>query len=88
MQTIATHCTANSCWMVIHGRVYSIPSSYLNEHPGGKAILLKWAGKEATRAFDDAGHSAEAVKSMEKFCIGRLDDVSRRLDGFPLPFLS
>lgn len=45
---------------------------YLDDHPGGKEILLEVAGTNATDAFEDAGHSDEAREQMEPFCIGNL----------------
>ncbi|KAL0944625.1 mitochondrial cytochrome [Colletotrichum truncatum] len=37
--------------MALHGKVYDI-TAFLASHPGGKAILLKNSGKDATKAFD------------------------------------
>ena len=33
-------------------------------HPGGGAILTKYAGKDATAAFDAAGHPADIAASL------------------------
>lgn len=40
---IASHKSADSCWMVIHSKVYDV-TTFLDKHPGGRAILLKQAG--------------------------------------------
>lgn len=40
---IAKHKSSDSCWMVIHGRVYDM-TRFLDKHPGGRSILLKQAG--------------------------------------------
>ena len=40
------------------------------EHPGGKLILRKSAGKDATKDFRDAEHSSKASEEMEKLVIG------------------
>ena len=45
------HATRDDCWTVIHGKVYDI-TSFLEAHPGGAKILLKYAGADSTRAFD------------------------------------
>lgn len=37
--------------MIIHGKVYDL-TQFLPEHPGGQRIILKYAGKDATDAFD------------------------------------
>ncbi|OHE93328.1 FMN-dependent dehydrogenase [Colletotrichum orchidophilum] len=57
---VRQHQTSDDCWMVIHGKVYDI-TSFLPSHPGGKAILLKNAGKDATAAFD-AVHPIELLE--------------------------
>ncbi|RYC55914.1 hypothetical protein CHU98_g10289, partial [Xylaria longipes] len=42
-QEIASHRSTSSCWIVVNGKVYDV-TTYLNEHPGGAAILLKQGG--------------------------------------------
>ncbi|ROT41487.1 hypothetical protein SODALDRAFT_322607 [Sodiomyces alkalinus F11] len=44
---VAKHRSAASCWIVLHGKVYDV-TDYLPEHPGGKSVLLRWAGKGYT----------------------------------------
>lgn len=46
----------NSCWIVIKDNVYNV-TNFLQKHPGGETILLKYAGKDATKAFTNVGHS-------------------------------
>lgn len=41
-------------WIVIEGKVYD-PKDYLNEHPGGPAVIQNRAGKDATKDFNDTG---------------------------------
>ncbi|KAH0598166.1 hypothetical protein MHUMG1_04538 [Metarhizium humberi] len=40
---------------------------------GGDEVLMDVAGQEATEAYDDAGHSEDADKTLDKFLIGRLN---------------
>jgi L-lactate dehydrogenase (cytochrome) len=47
---IATHDSADSCWVIIHGNAYDV-TDFLPNHPGGQAIILKYAGKDATEEF-------------------------------------
>lgn len=42
-QEIASHRSTSSCWIVVDGKAYDV-TAYLNEHPGGAAVLLKQAG--------------------------------------------
>lgn len=48
---VEQHNTKKDCWVVIHGKAYDV-SDFLDEHPGGSGIILKYAGKDATKAFD------------------------------------
>lgn len=48
---VAQHNSKNSCWCIIHGKVYDL-TNFLPEHPGGENIILKYAGKDATKAFE------------------------------------
>ncbi|KAI9568876.1 glyoxylate dehydrogenase [Boletus coccyginus] len=50
-QTIAEHSNASSCWIVVHGKVYDV-TEFLPEHPGGSKIILKYAGNDASDAYD------------------------------------
>jgi L-lactate dehydrogenase (cytochrome) len=49
-EELAKHATRDDCWVAILGQVYDL-TSFLAEHPGGADILLKFAGKDATKAF-------------------------------------
>jgi L-lactate dehydrogenase (cytochrome) len=48
---IAKHNSKESCWVVIHGKAYDV-TEFLPEHPGGPKIILKYAGKDATEAYE------------------------------------
>ncbi|KAM7206894.1 cytochrome b2, mitochondrial [Naviculisporaceae sp. PSN 640] len=48
---VAKHATAKDCWVIVHGRAYDV-TDFLPEHPGGQKIILKYAGKDATKEFD------------------------------------
>ncbi|KAI1471113.1 FMN-dependent dehydrogenase-domain-containing protein [Daldinia caldariorum] len=59
---VSRHKTEQSCWMVLHGKVYDI-TSFVPKHPGGRSILLKNAGKDASAAFD----SVHPVEILEEY---------------------
>lgn len=40
---IAKHKSPDSCWIVIHSKVYDV-TKFLNDHPGGRSILLRQGG--------------------------------------------
>ncbi len=68
--------------MVIHDKVYDV-TSFVDQHPGGEEVLLDFAGqhaKYASEAFDDVGHSEEALEILESLQIGSLTYDYKRLD--------
>ncbi|TXC04497.1 hypothetical protein FocTR4_00001294 [Fusarium oxysporum f. sp. cubense] len=48
---VAKHNTPESCWVILYGKVYDV-TEFLPSHPGGKKIILKLAGKDATDEYD------------------------------------
>ncbi|XP_054271704.1 cytochrome b5-like isoform X2 [Macrosteles quadrilineatus] len=70
---IKKHNNEESCWVVIHGNVHDL-TNFLEEHPGGKDILLGLAGGDGTQCFDDIGHSDEAKALCKRFRIGSLQE--------------
>lgn len=65
------------CWMVIHEKVYEIPDSFTETHPGGH-VIYDGCGTDATTFFETrpqgtgTPHSVDARKLLEKFYIGDL----------------
>nr|GAT45009.1 predicted protein [Mycena chlorophos] len=59
-QTVAQHNSRESCWIIVHGKVYDV-TEFLDEHPGGSKIILKYAGKDATAEYDPI-HPPNAIK--------------------------
>ncbi|KAI1370330.1 FMN-dependent dehydrogenase-domain-containing protein [Hypoxylon crocopeplum] len=59
---VSGHDTEESCWMVLHGKVYDI-TSFISKHPGGRSILLKNAGQDASTAFD----SVHPIEILEEY---------------------
>jgi len=49
-EEVATHNKDDDCWVIMMGMVLNI-TRYLEYHPGGPAILKKFAGQDITRAF-------------------------------------
>ncbi|XP_026313771.1 cytochrome b5-like [Hyposmocoma kahamanoa] len=64
------------CWIIIHNTVYDV-TKFLKEHPGGADCLIKYSGQNATQAFENKGHSAEARELLKKYQIGLLPPVQR-----------
>ena len=45
------HRSAESCWVVLYGRVYDV-TNFIEAHPGGRNIILQLAGQDATDSYD------------------------------------
>eukprot|EP01100_Stratorugosa_tubuloviscum_P002616 TRINITY_DN1622_c0_g4_i2.p1 TRINITY_DN1622_c0_g4~~TRINITY_DN1622_c0_g4_i2.p1 ORF type:complete len:148 (-),score=70.84 TRINITY_DN1622_c0_g4_i2:65-508(-) len=69
LEEIQKHNNTASTWLIIRDKVYDV-TKFLEEHPGGSEIILDTAGKDATRQFDDTGHSNGAIKQLDDFYIG------------------
>ena len=50
LEELARHRTADDCWLALQGQVYDV-TAFLDRHPGGGGILLKFAGQDASRVF-------------------------------------
>lgn len=61
----------------IDGYMFDV-TKYLSKHPGGKSILKKYNGKDATSIFNSVhGHCDSYVDSLlEEFCIGKVENTS------------
>nr|AGC31314.1 delta-6 fatty acid desaturase [Globisporangium splendens] len=70
---IREHATPATAWIVIHHKVYDI--SKWDSHPGG-TVMLTQAGEDATDAFA-VFHPSSALKLLEQFYIGDVDETSR-----------
>ncbi|EMD33158.1 hypothetical protein CERSUDRAFT_160722 [Gelatoporia subvermispora B] len=56
---VAAHANRESCWIIVHDKVYDV-TDFLDEHPGGSKIILKYAGKDATEAYEPI-HPPDAI---------------------------
>ena len=60
-EEVALHKSDENCWIVLNGKVYDV-TDYLEEHPGGVGKIMEQAGGDATKAFNDAKHSMDALE--------------------------
>lgn len=75
MDEIAQHKDAESCWLLVEGKVYDV-TNFIPQHPGGE-VILKGCGQDATELFntkDGKGmpHSGSAHELMKDYYIGDL----------------
>ena len=59
---VSAHNSSESAWTVIRGNVYDI-TEYAQEHPGGSKLLLREAGKDATKAFE-SNHAPSILEQL------------------------
>lgn len=72
---VAQHKSADSCWIVLHNKVYDV-TKFLDRHPGGRNILLRQGGAVSSsslahhpEADEDSrinNHSQDATSEFDK----------------------
>ncbi|CAO3675041.1 unnamed protein product [Umbelopsis vinacea] len=73
---VAKHNTDKDAWVIVEGKVYNV-TEFLSEHPGGKKILLKSSGKDATTQFQSFHNDAVLESVAKPFLIGVVGDKSK-----------
>ncbi|KAJ3825197.1 hypothetical protein EV361DRAFT_891207 [Lentinula raphanica] len=71
---LAAHAVPTSCWISYKAKVYDI-TSFLQDHPGGDDIILKYAGQDVEAVMKDKTeheHSDSAYDMLDEYAIGRL----------------
>ncbi|XP_067623209.1 uncharacterized protein [Eurosta solidaginis] len=71
LSEVAQHDHYNDCWIVIYDRVYDV-TKFMHLHPGGEQIILEYAGRDATLAFQGTGHSQSANEQLVEYLVGEL----------------
>uniref|UniRef100_A0A7S4EFL6 Cytochrome b5 heme-binding domain-containing protein n=1 Tax=Pseudo-nitzschia australis TaxID=44445 RepID=A0A7S4EFL6_9STRA len=64
----STESISEPCIVTINGVKHNM-TAWANAHPGGKAVLMKFHGKDATKAFAAAGHSQHALDMLNEFAV-------------------
>lgn len=67
---VAKHNNEKDAWIIVKGKVYDV-TPYIEEHPGGSAIL-KNAGGDATEGFHGPQHPPRVFDIIDDFLIGKL----------------
>ncbi|EPS58517.1 hypothetical protein M569_16296 [Genlisea aurea] len=67
---VSHHNKRTDCWIIIKQKVYDV-TPYVEEHPGGDAIL-NHAGDDSTEGFFGPQHGTRVFDMIDDFCIGDL----------------
>jgi len=69
IQKAASMPSLRGCTVFLHGAELKLTEDFLEEHPGGRDLIEVWAGRDITREFEDAGHSASARQWASRFAV-------------------
>ncbi|KAJ7770497.1 oxidoreductase [Mycena metata] len=75
-EDVAAHTSSLNCWLSRDGKVYDV-SKFVNDHPGGDDIILKYAGKDvagvmAGKDGEEHQHSEAAYEMLDEYQVGKL----------------
>ncbi|PWN35291.1 putative cytochrome b5 [Meira miltonrushii] len=73
---VKQHKSEESAWVVVDGGVYDV-TEFLEDHPGGKKILLKNCGKDASEAFWTYHSEKVLQKTAAEYKIGEVKPGSK-----------
>ncbi|KAF1960157.1 hypothetical protein CC80DRAFT_513804 [Byssothecium circinans] len=78
---IQSHNSETDCWIAISNRVWDV-TEFLSMHPGGPEVILKYAGQDATRAYEEV-HAPSMLE--ETLAADRLIDFETQSALVPQP---
>jgi len=78
-EEVAQHNTESSMWIIVHDKVYDV-TNFLNEHPGGKKVLIKVAGTDASKQFDNFHNKSVLEKYSPQLYIGDIGSSAQEDD--------
>ncbi|EPQ30970.1 uncharacterized protein PFL1_01159 [Pseudozyma flocculosa PF-1] len=74
LDDVAKHDRPDDCWLIHRGNVYNV-SEFVEDHPGGDDLILRFAGKDMGEIMDDPeehSHSDSAYDVLNEYLVGRL----------------
>ena len=72
MEEVSKHNQTDDMWIVLHGKVYDV-TKFLEDHPGGRDIMIENAGMDVKNQFEDMLHSKQARQQTTQFHIGDIE---------------
>jgi cytochrome-b5 reductase len=83
VEELKKHNTKDDCWIAIRGKVYNI-TKYLDYHPGGVPELIRGAGIDGTKLFDEYHPWVNIEQLLAKCYIGPLKSPTLDFNPFEL----
>lgn len=77
-EDVAKHSRADNCWIIIDGGVYDL-SKFLKLHPGGRGVIMPYAGKDATEVFYSLHKSEVLDKYRQRLYKGSIAGVKPQI---------
>ncbi|KAG2224345.1 hypothetical protein INT45_006745 [Circinella minor] len=71
---VMEHQSTDSCWVIYKNKVYNV-TDFVIDHPGGRDIILEYAGTDITDVLGDESvhtHSDAAYELLDEYYIGEL----------------
>eukprot|EP01114_Cavostelium_apophysatum_P015943 TRINITY_DN444_c0_g3_i2.p1 TRINITY_DN444_c0_g3~~TRINITY_DN444_c0_g3_i2.p1 ORF type:complete len:545 (+),score=115.48 TRINITY_DN444_c0_g3_i2:132-1766(+) len=81
---VSQHSSANDCWIIINGKVYDV-TSFMEKHPGGKKVIMKYAGKDGSKEFNLLHNESVMKQYGPQLYVGDLGDESSVQGTTPSP---
>ncbi|XP_077559435.1 E3 ubiquitin-protein ligase HERC2 isoform X3 [Haemaphysalis longicornis] len=73
---VENHNRDGGLWIIIGGKVYDV-QEFKPSAPCGADVFVKYAGRDATQAFEAAGHPKEARELLSSFFVGNFVDYDQ-----------
>eukprot|EP00357_Protocruzia_adherens_P002456 CAMPEP_0115013626 /NCGR_PEP_ID=MMETSP0216-20121206/25531_1 /TAXON_ID=223996 /ORGANISM="Protocruzia adherens, Strain Boccale" /LENGTH=534 /DNA_ID=CAMNT_0002383083 /DNA_START=196 /DNA_END=1800 /DNA_ORIENTATION=+ len=73
LHEVRTHKTPDDAWVVVDGNIYNV-TKFARLHPGGRKILLDYAGTDASKEFNYFHNRRVLEKYHKKLFIGHLQE--------------
>ncbi|KAG9298685.1 hypothetical protein G9A89_012753 [Geosiphon pyriformis] len=77
VEEVQQHNKEDSIWIIVHDKVFDV-TNFLDEHPGGKKVLVKVAGTDATKQFDNFHNLSILDKYAPKLLIGEIGSAAQQ----------
>ncbi|KAK3100706.1 hypothetical protein FSP39_024049, partial [Pinctada imbricata] len=73
---LENHNKDGGLWVVIHGKVYDV-QEFKSQAPCGRELLMQYAARDGTEAFELENHSDHAREMMKAYYVGQYLDPAK-----------